>query len=189
MSRSRAPRRWLAATAARAAAPAAGTYVGRVPGGEAYLAVVLDRDRVATYLCDRGRTGGWFPHRAHHEGRARPRSRTRHTTLALAPAPAGLQARLQLPDFGGPLGHPVTVAIEPGFEYCRSTGGGPVPTFPPPRNARLRVTRLTHRRGTAAPGSRVRGQCGSRPCSISPPPRSTSSSRTTTSSGSTPRSR
>lgn len=112
-----APRRWLATIAAaallagcggsdpggapataRAAAPAAGTYVGHVPGSDAYLAVVLDRDRAAGYLCDRGTTAAWFPHRPHRDGRARLRSRSRRATLSLEPAAGGLRARVRLPE-------------------------------------------------------------------------------------------
>jgi hypothetical protein len=84
--------------AARVAPPAPGTYAARVPGTQAYLAAVLDRDSVAGYLCDRGQTSAWFADRSHRDGHARLVSRTRRATLALAPAADGLRARVRLPD-------------------------------------------------------------------------------------------
>jgi hypothetical protein len=69
-----------------------------MPGTEAYLAVVLDRDRVAAYVCERGTTAAWFPHRPHRDGTATLHSRTRRATLALAPTPVGLRPRVRLPD-------------------------------------------------------------------------------------------
>jgi hypothetical protein len=61
---------------------------------------LLDRRRVAGYLCDRGTTAAWFAHRRHHDGRAALRSRSRRAALALRPAPGMLHARMRLP--GGP---------------------------------------------------------------------------------------
>jgi hypothetical protein len=83
---------------ARATVPAAGTYAGPIPGTQAYLAVVLDHDRVAGYLCDDGTIAAWFPNRPHRDGTAELRSRTRRATLALQPTGGGLRARLRLPD-------------------------------------------------------------------------------------------
>jgi hypothetical protein len=87
-----------ARTTARLAPPAPGTYAARVPGTQAYVAAVIDRDSVAGYLCDNGHTSAWFAARPHRDGRARLASRTRRATLALAPTATGLQARVRLPD-------------------------------------------------------------------------------------------
>jgi len=83
---------------ARAPVPAAGTYAGPIPGTKAYLAVVLDRDRAAAYLCDDGTTAAWFPNRPHRGGAVELRSRSRRATLSLQPTGSVLRARVQLPD-------------------------------------------------------------------------------------------
>ena len=78
-------------------APAPGTYAAQIPGSPAYLAVVLDREQAAGYLCDRGATSAWFAHRPHDGGRADLVSRSGRATVALRPDDGRLHARVRLP--------------------------------------------------------------------------------------------
>jgi hypothetical protein len=111
----RPPARRLAATLALApvlaacgaddgsSAPAPGTYAAQVPGSPAYLAVVLDREQAAGYLCDRGATSAWFAHRPHDDGRADLVSRSGRATVALRPDDGRLHARVRLPGAARPV--------------------------------------------------------------------------------------
>jgi hypothetical protein len=81
-----------------AKAPAPGTYVARIPGTQAYLAVVVDGKEVGAYLCDSNGTAAWFAHKSHDDGAASLVSRSGKATLDLKPAGDGLRGRVRMPD-------------------------------------------------------------------------------------------